>query len=37
MRVHLLAVQCVAFLFEHHERPELVCLDLVEADSDAEL
>jgi len=37
MRVHLLAVQRVAFLFEHHKRPELVGPDLVKANPDAQL
>lgn len=37
MRVHLLAVQCVAFLFERNQRPELVRRDLIEADPDPQL
>jgi len=37
MRVHLLAVQSVAFLFERNQRPELVRRDLIEADPDPQL
>ena len=37
MRLHLLAVQLFAFVFEDHHRAELVGADVVESDLDAEL
>ena len=37
MRVHLLAVQRVAFLFQDHQRLKLVRADLIKVDSDAQL
>jgi hypothetical protein len=36
MRVQLLAVQCVAFLLQYHQRLELVRANLIEADLDAQ-
>jgi hypothetical protein len=37
MLVQLLAIQGVAFIIEGHHRPELICRNFVEADSDAQL
>ncbi len=37
MRVHLLAVQRVAFLFQDHQRLKLVRADLIKVDSDTQL
>ena len=37
MRVHLLAVQSVAFLLQHHQRLEFVRADLIKVESDAQL
>ena len=37
MRIHLLAVQFVAFFFQHDQCIELIRADLFEADANAQL
>jgi hypothetical protein len=37
MRVHLLAVQLFAFVFEDRHRPELIRVDVIEVESNTHL